>query len=307
MRPRLNPKKLTVPAEDLTYDASARLCLDGDKMRYSYLNKIWSVPLDKFVDLEFTSVFDGAIPKSLLAMSGDAYPTGKISRLDHHEDAHNANLKPLLLSFRPLDASLGIGASSNWAVSSQRGIVGGHTCRILESTNQATDIDRSIWVDPERDWIVLRYLETNKEKVIIQIDVDYESDPTHGWVPSSWRITWCRPDGPVQEASVNKVTEYTINDPVDAAMFDIEFPPETCVEDQRTPSALGGMTKYIVLADGKKRVIRPGELQMSHDELLTAGKRKEYIIVAVTLALLTAAVLALIWIRRRRQSTRPLS
>ena len=65
-----------------------------------------------------------------------------------------------------------------------------------------------------------------------QIDVTYQHDAAHGWIPASW--TCLRMDSNGNESSLIscKVEEYEINPSIPADAFKLHFPPGTRVLDE---------------------------------------------------------------------------
>ena len=90
---------------------------------------------------------------------------------------------------------------------------------------------QTLWVDAQYDYSVRRFLTTRGNVVRCKLDVDYQRDPDVGWVPKSWTIIRSYVDGSLLMSASSSVGEYRINPTLDAAEFQIEFPPGTYVVD----------------------------------------------------------------------------
>jgi hypothetical protein len=90
---------------------------------------------------------------------------------------------------------------------------------ILEERHDPSGWKTSLWIEPERDFLVNRYHVFFETKTIVEIDIDYVEDARWGWIPNGWRVSEMLDDGTTRLVSEAKVTSYGINQPIGIAEF----------------------------------------------------------------------------------------
>jgi hypothetical protein len=166
-----------------------------------------------------------------------------------------------------------------------------------------------LWLDPSRDYLILRSLTSEREKTLQQIDVRYRADPTAGWVPEWWKMfEQNRANETAQEVRVGTLTQYEINARISPRELKISFPPGTKVVDEVN------RRDYIVKLTGGEREILGKELGLSYEELLHSetgeplGETRRWsrwlLWSAGVSGSLALAIAGLLWWRRKRQVAR---
>jgi beta-lactamase regulating signal transducer with metallopeptidase domain len=110
-------------------------------------------------------------------------------------------------------------------------------CRVLPMTGKIGDVDCTIlhtenghsqhifyWVDPARDYLVLREHTMSGGRDIAHIDFSYHLDSTAGWVPDGWTQNELSQYGCFVCSRTSKVSQYAVNEPLPASTFQIKFP-----------------------------------------------------------------------------------
>jgi hypothetical protein len=155
-----------------------------------------------------------------------------------------------------------------------------HKCIVLEQTVQGSK--ESFWLDPARDFIILRVLRDYRGNAFEQLDISYSADEICGWIPSAWRGLWklSRDNGmnmTLQESFEARVISHELNFLFRAEDFELKFPVDTFVEDQRSGEG------YIAQKDNAKRMItlEERERNSSYRELVNsesgmAGRSKTW-------------------------------
>jgi hypothetical protein len=176
---------------------------------------------------------------------------GAIHRDPAFNDAMAIDLRPLLLSFRPLEPSLHEGVDlSHCELVSSREIVDEVPCMRLRIPPLSDKLHQYLLVDPARDYVVVRYVSELDQKLSIQFDIDYAEDVNFGWVPSAWKSVWYDATGAVSSKYSAKV-DYAINGKHSEKLFVIDFPPGALVIDEVSDA------RYRVGSEGEMDLIPP--------------------------------------------------
>jgi hypothetical protein len=265
----LNPKD-PVPPQTTTVESHNELALSGDKLRFATDGPQWNHEHGDFFPQKYLSTFDGQVSKSYYA-PGMSHGSGFIKKEKRDENANSFYLLPLLITFRGVHASTGDFNPKDYVLTDKRGVVGGRTCVLFEEApavreqrrrNSRSDASASWWLDPERDFVVLRYVETEGPRPVLQFTCSYRPLPEGGWVPTGWSTVALAEDGSVRQASQCTVTHLVTNVRLDAGEFVIDFPPDTQVSDLRSGA------EYLVRPGGQPRLITPAEAGATYDQLL---------------------------------------
>jgi hypothetical protein len=123
-----------------------------------------------------------------------------------------------------------------------------------------------VWVDPHRDFALLRYETTDNGKLMFQVSIGYQRDPQGEWVPSGWDIVTQNLDGGLQMSTQSKVVEYALNPAVPADRFDITFPPGTDMRD----FAKG--RDYIVTDRGERPITPKERGHLSYEQIVSSDR-----------------------------------
>jgi hypothetical protein len=211
---------------------SKSLVLDGTKTRYSFdLERTTDFTgLTRFDNraprhFTYTSVFDGGTGTSRVTAAsrapGESVPD-VISRGGANLDAQSLDTRPILMTFRPLDPVLGHPLLDRAVTNTSRFFYKDRSTMILEEWRDPAGWKMLMWLEPERDFIVTRYIVAFEQNVFTDIEIDYVMDQKWGWVPSGWRVTHKLEDGSRRVLSTAKVTSYAINEPVSAREFRLD-------------------------------------------------------------------------------------
>jgi hypothetical protein len=90
------------------------------------------------------------------------------------------------------------------------------------------------FVDPVRDYVVMRTRNEYKGSAQQQIDISYVPSDVCGWVPSSWKDQDYSSDGALIGESEKHILSLKLNEEQDAEQFELEFPPGTRLSDTGT-------------------------------------------------------------------------
>jgi hypothetical protein len=286
-----------VPPQDITYDVPASLCLDGAKVRYTRDSRQWSAKQKAYVIEPSHMAFDGKIGKTFLPV-GSSYapwPQGTIQR--RNPNANPLHLSPLVMTFRAFSSEMRVFDIETLELTGRRSMIDGKSC--LELQRQSANHLLQLWVDPTRDYVMVRYLTTKGQRPSTKIDVSYRQDLGNGWIPEKWDVVMFDSDGKVRESTRAKMNKSQINESVEPEGFDIKFPPGTYVVDYSDPKA---EINYIVKEGDNKRMILPNEMGASYQQIIDSspgealGKTKKpllywLVILAAVVTVTTAGIL----------------
>jgi hypothetical protein len=208
----------------------------------------------------YFSASDGQISTAFFGKPGPEPSQGFINESEENQDARdNFHIEPILFFARPLDPVFG--CTKNLHNRPPKGgaqlelkNLDGTFCAVL--TEQFSRYQREVWVDPGRDYVVVRYVVSLDGKPSYQMDLKYVPDEKLGWLPNSWKVERWLPAGEqLFETVAAQVTSLEIDPKIDEEEFRPPFPAGTLVRDARDD------IDFIVLPDGRQRFITKEERQ----------------------------------------------
>jgi hypothetical protein len=202
------------------------LRLDGNKLSYSNDSpQAASVP---GTIRARKSTFDG---QKVMRYDQHARPTGSIARGERSPEHNLWSIKSILLTLRPLDENTG-GFDLTRFHPCPSIQVDGHTLLGLTASGRS-GLSYSVWLDPLKDYTVGRYVESVNGEPAITVNIEYQRDEKHGWLPVYWNSIWVNPETKqLLSAEEANITAYEINAPIPAEQFRIDFPPGTLIIDR---------------------------------------------------------------------------
>lgn len=210
-----------IPAllEDRSYSVSKTLSVDGDKMRYTFeLDRKQETGLGVERNYAYVSVFDGQVGSTRLSSLTNS-PPAVVRPVPTNVDAQNLDTRPILMALRPLDPTMGHLLIDRAVTSQGRFFYKGRSQMILEERHDPSGWKTSLWIEPERDFLVSRYSVMFEQKLMINIEIDYAQDPKWGWIPSGWQIAEMLADRSSRLVVVAKVSSYSVNLPIRVEEF----------------------------------------------------------------------------------------
>jgi beta-lactamase regulating signal transducer with metallopeptidase domain len=170
-------------------------------------------------------VFDGSTTTDLLITDIRKLVTIH-SGLREREVQHMGD-RALLDALRPLEPQLAGIDLSKFRVAGGGGQIGEAHCVIIQ-TEENGGRQKSYWLDPARDYLLLREHRTANGQDRMRVDLSYRSDPRFGWVPTGWTYAFAGGDG-----VTDTVTDSIVNQPLPDSEFKIEIPEAAQVNDMR--------------------------------------------------------------------------
>ncbi|QDT46819.1 Regulatory protein BlaR1 [Symmachiella dynata] len=224
--------------QDTSYTWTTEMAVDGKKMLYSFSGKQPTYDASgeaEFIERRYLSGFNGREMRSASLYPGSSKITqGFLRPANRSDDVVLASTNILRWLYCTFDPTM---TNTNWQsleVVKEPAEVRGHRCwelrRRYEGINPGAPKvpSASWWVDPSREYVIVRYAYSNSAGMVqSQLDIDYQQDDKHGWVPSLWRFRRFDRGGKVLTTTISRVTEYEINPQLDDDIFTLQFPPGT--------------------------------------------------------------------------------
>ena len=217
---------------DRGYSVSKSLSVDGSKMRYAFEIDRKEEPdgvrvispqgenrgLGVRRHYSYVSLFDGQKGEMRLSSLTDS-PPPVIHQSASNVDAQNLDTRAIMMAFRPLDPVMGHLLIDRAVTNGMRTFYRDKSTFLLEERHDPSGWKTILWIEPERDFLVSRYVVTFEQKWNIDMDIDYVQDARWGWVPSGWRVTERLADGSRRLVVEAKVSSHSINQPIGAEEF----------------------------------------------------------------------------------------
>jgi thiol-disulfide isomerase/thioredoxin len=154
-------------------------------------------------------------------------PSGWSSSGDFLLHDLDIDLAPARLAVRPLSPASDWSAENSRVVS-EEALIGNVRCIKLQMDK--VDHSEQCWVDPSRDYSIVRWERRQSEGEPLNVVIDPQQGPDHEWLPARW--SWRLSGGGGRAASFEAtVTRRAINKKLPNATFAADYPPGTRVYD----------------------------------------------------------------------------
>lgn len=268
-KPKRSAAKIVLlPAKDIEFERTVKVSFSGDMMRYSREGAVWEDSLGELINRTYISTFDGETSRRFYSDDDTVprrfVPVGFDNAVARNLESNYYMMAPVLLSFRGCIPDMGGREFEAFHVSPKTAQADGSQCLILAREDDKIHLSEEFWVDARRDFVIVLIERTLPGKVT-SLQVTYQDDKTHGWVPSTWKwIATAPQSGRIFEQAVATVTQYEINTEIPRAEFGLTFPAGTIVRDRRRNE------DYVQRDGNEKRRITQGEIARgaTYDELL---------------------------------------
>ena len=202
-----------------------------------------------------------------------SYPDGVVKKESSHSDVRNPQLRPIMMSYRAKNPKFRAYDIEQFTIVGGNSIIRGRKCVEIERRNSLANNSFVIrcWVDPLRDFLIVREMMVSNGAVRLRIDIEYESHPVAGWQPQSWKIVrnYRGQSDKMQDSTKATLATCDINTRIDSKEFDLTYLKRTYVVDLATNEW------YIVRPDGGKRVVKMDERGKTYEELVGEWKNQQ--------------------------------
>lgn len=250
-------KEGMVRNEALTYEAIEELVYDGLRMKHTYNGPLWSIDEGKLENHSSVSAFNGKELRTFQRIDQAKQPLQGFIENEQQLDIQSyRHFAPLFWLLQPMNTMLGRSARSDF---------------ILEAPVPDRRADEFVFVNEE---LLLKisvgeapfYVIKNCSRLLEendgwQIDVDYRTDPEFGRLPRSWKVVSLADGG--KDTMDCEVLTVDLNQEIDPATFNVEFPPGTVVLDRRQPGTRvvkareDGVLEPLLVSENASSIRRP--------------------------------------------------
>jgi hypothetical protein len=161
---------------------------------------------------------------------------------------------PLYLTFRPFAPFLNWDDAEFQLVTRSESVDGVPCVKLKRKLRARTE---TVWVDPNRDDLVVRWEYTGSGELFWRIDISYRASPRCGWLPERWTCNYDRWNLEFE----CEVTTSAVNEQLPADAFQIDFPPGALVFD------VPAHKEHVIAADGSRTPAPPFEAVFSPEFL----------------------------------------
>lgn len=224
------------PEQDSQIQEQMKVAIDGERILIDSEGEVWNGSRKKFIHRTSKNSFDGQVTKSyryypkreegIFQKQGFIGDGKRISDFD-------------LVYFLPLKYWLGPLIGKTPLVSKVSGTTidqGGPLTIAFDEQDHA-----KLWLDPARQFVVTR-IQFKRGA----LEADFEMRLTENgdtWIPTTWQFIESHERGRVVTCEISNVK---LNPKISPDKFEIEFPADTAIQDQRQPK------KTTMYRDGKR-------------------------------------------------------
>ncbi len=296
------------PPSDLALTGKCRLSVGYGVMKYEYDGSAWSVKHHEARPGSTLSTFDGNLYKRIHVKNvADNYPDAviKLPGKNTSMEFNDVGILPLWLAVRGAQMV----AQQHYPLllyepSGQTMAIGGRPCREFVADNRQTGVTSRLYLDAERDYQLVRNIDTFKDIVTLKVDVAYAPNPEVGWLPDKWEYVIKDRQGRVGVSVACKLTSAEINPTLPEGEFDAQLPPRTRVTDLTGEKEV----QYVVRDDGAngRAVTLDSSVPVPTYEQLVDAAREPFpwrrVLLAGSAVGIGSSLTALVWWRLRRRS-----
>jgi hypothetical protein len=274
-----SPSKSALPTgslTDLTYEMHYDLMMVGSRMRLSEQGRLPQSNSNELGDdIKRLYVFDQKTLRWLDEPRRNCtYRQGQIQ--DGNMQLYSQTLQPIVFAMRPLRQGESVGVNlDRCTIDSGENIIDGEKCWVLTQMepHDKPEVKMEFWVAPARDYVLLRYRETNLKTKLDSLlcDIYYQRRDGSGWMPSNWTRTMGH--GTTMTITTANITQCSEKPIVTQSDFELQFPARTVFWDERNASHL----LYVVRRDGTEKKVTNEEIaaRIPLEQLIDSDKIRD--------------------------------
>jgi len=219
-----------------TFRWSGKLQLDGAKMRLEYNRPAWMFHSSRFDTPTHVYVFDGQQGKSLQVYS--EHPFGNQGKRADSMPDHvffDLDFGPLIWQFRAFEhPRMSFARMFEGDVQLTDEVWERRLCKVLRERRRGTTgvSESSLWLDPELDYSVCRRTRSRDGRLLNDLRIDL-SGAAGLVLPTRLTYETYSREGRLLKTQQYEVVVAAVNQTMDPAAFELEFPSTTVVRDSR--------------------------------------------------------------------------
>ncbi|QDV48513.1 hypothetical protein [Gimesia fumaroli] len=167
--------------------------------------------------------------------------------------------RPLLLTYRPFGLLKQKRNADSFRLLETASLIESRNCVVMEYPGP-NGLQGRCFIDLERDATILRNLLLRDDKIMEQIDIQYQKNSSGKWIPEQWTVILKShfEDFPGRPQTIQYVSchlpEIAINAPVSPDLFQINYPPGTYLFDEPQHKS------SVILAENQSRPLKFHEI-----------------------------------------------
>lgn len=284
------------PPQDVSFTVPYQLRIAGVKARADHSGWQWDTSEMRFNATKWACAFDGILTREChLEREGEErWPRGSVTQKGAYAGARYGFLRAPFVFFRPLEPCHYGFDLSRFTISTVHAKVRGFDCWELQEPTLSGTFH--LWIDPERDYLVVRQMSMAKGVPSLQIDYDYRPDAQWGWMLGGWQLTSMSRGGRITETSKVIVDELVVNESSSVGGIDLAFPPGALIADSVNRQ------HYFIRNNGTQRLLTREDLRLPYERLEESirGEVRQANWLTTGLVLVAMACLGLFFYRRMR-------
>lgn len=241
------------PADDTILRRNIEYALSGERAMFYVEGDQWDVLNRAVKSRKYRKAFNGETVRSITTIPGTISPFAEI----YHENSprivyREISAAPLTWVYRPLAHFEAGGGDEAWTWSVDESTLVERPPGLVSIalTEKHWPIVHYFWVDPDREYIPVRWIQERAGKIAHDESIEFREDKTYGWVPAQWSNRRFREDTLV-EFSEAVVGDIRVNEPLSGDMFNVQFPIGAWVNEHVSD----GETKTFVVMEGSNRYL----------------------------------------------------
>jgi beta-lactamase regulating signal transducer with metallopeptidase domain len=198
-------------------------------------------------------------------------PSNRWGEADFFEESE-IDLTPLRLALRP-STTASDWSRANCRILSEDALLGSVHCILLQMDK--VDHSEQCWVDPLRDYCVVRWERRQNELAPLDFAIDLQHGPDGEWLPQRW--SWRVSEDPGKRAATFEatVTRRMINKKLPDATFAADYPPGTRVYDASVDLPIYDWDDRFVDRDHQPGMLPADEARIVLDAIADAWRKRQ--------------------------------
>jgi hypothetical protein len=286
------------PPRDMVNMFRVSVSVDGHKLRYEQSGVDWSETKREMRKSSRVSTYDGN-KYTVLNEYGLIvdYPNASIKTGAIPIERQEMALLPIWLFLRCTYVYLHGYELATYEIAASNVVINQRRCIQLLQTSKRTGTQTSLYLDVERDYILVRQTTVQDGKTIFSLDTEYMHTQTDGWVPSTWKYAAMTTTGQLILSVRCRLLEYKTNTDLPSSLFDQELPSGTRV----TEFSSGVEKQFVILPTGQRgKAFGREHGVLTYEQLIAAGPESTLFDRLMVPALIAVGIMSLFWFLVRR-------
>ena len=178
------------PPEDSRITGRSNLLFVGTRFQYEYSDRTWDYKGKVFAPQNYLAAYDGKKGISRF-MIPHLFPKPSVNERApgaETDDLNDLEILPITFALRGNDGAVCRDPLETYELTGRRvPIPTGNGLELVKLIRSA-NLTQRIVLDPQKEYVLVRYSHEGNGAVMAQFDVQSEKHPEYGWLPSSWKL-----------------------------------------------------------------------------------------------------------------------